>query len=112
MAEAAEQPRSHTDEDRWPAGERAATLIRLAAHARGGGEEHIGRVLIEEAQGAVQAVRSRAGLPRRHTLSYDLALRMSGTGQEAPAARHFADALTAYASCGQNDMALNSFDPD
>lgn len=32
------------------------------------------------------------------------------TGQEALATRHFADALAAYALCGQTDMALNSLD--
>ncbi|WP_176953787.1 CHAT domain-containing protein [Streptomyces indicus] len=113
VAEAAEQLRSRADDEGWPAEERAATLIHLAAHARGGDEEHIGRALIEEAWELAPELCTRCGPALYYlsgTLSYDLALRTSGSGQEALVARHFADALADYATCGQTDMALNSLD--
>ncbi|MBZ9641347.1 CHAT domain-containing protein [Streptomyces sp. PSKA30] len=117
--EAARQIRTRADGEGWPPEERAATLIHLAAHARGNGEEHIGRALTAEARELDPELCRRCGPALDYldgTLSYDMGLRASGTGpealsgagQEALAARHFADALAAYALCGQTDLALNS----
>ncbi|RPK35179.1 CHAT domain protein [Streptomyces sp. ADI92-24] len=113
VAEATEHLRTRADEEGWSPQERAATLIHLAAHARGGDEEDIGRTLIEEARELAPELCNRCGPALAYlngTLSYDTALRLSGTGQEALAARHFADATAAHAVCGQTDMALNSLD--
>ncbi|MEU8628848.1 CHAT domain-containing protein [Streptomyces sp. NPDC048669] len=113
VSEAAERLRTRADGEGWSPEERAATLVHLAAHARGGDEEHIGRTLIEEARELAPELCNRCGPALAYlngTLSYDMALRLSGTGQEALTARHFADALAAYAACGQTDMALNSLD--
>ncbi|MBQ1120496.1 CHAT domain-containing protein [Streptomyces sp. B15] len=113
VEEAAGRIRSRADEEGWSAEERAATLIHLAAHARGNEEEHLGRALTREARELSPELCRRCGPALDYldgTLSYDMGLRMSGTGQEALAARHFADALASYAMCGQVDMALNSLD--
>ncbi|MER7408427.1 CHAT domain-containing protein [Streptomyces sp. NPDC000070] len=113
VEEAAGQLRTIADRDGWPPEQRAATLVHLAAHARGNGEEHIGRALVAQARALAPELcgRRRPALDYLDgTLSYDMGLRASETGQEAVAARHFADALAAYASCGQTDMALNSLD--
>ncbi|MEU0159176.1 CHAT domain-containing protein [Streptomyces sp. NPDC006261] len=113
VEEAAGRLRTRADEEGWSPEERAATLIHLAAHARGNEEEHLGRALTAEARELAPELCRRCGPALEYldgTLSYDMGLRMSGTGQEALAARHFADALAAYALCGQTDMALNSLD--
>ncbi|MEU8999280.1 CHAT domain-containing protein [Streptomyces caniferus] len=113
VEEAAGELRTRADEEGWPAEERVATLIHLAAHARGNEEEHLGRALTAEARALAPTLCRRCGPALDYldgTLSYDMGLRMSGTGQEALAARHFADAVAAYALCGQIDMALNSLD--
>ncbi|MEU5733659.1 CHAT domain-containing protein [Streptomyces antimycoticus] len=113
VEEAAGQLRNRADEEGWPPEERAATLIHLAAHARGNEEEHLGRALTAEARELAPELCRRCGPALDYldgTLSYDMGLRMSETGQEALATRHFADALAAYALCGQTDMALNSLD--
>ncbi|MCZ1008103.1 CHAT domain-containing protein [Streptomyces lydicus] len=113
VEEAAGALRTRADEEGWPAEARAATLIHLAAHARGNEEEHIGRALTAEARELAPELCRRCGPALGYldgTLSYDMGLRRSGTGQEALAARHFADALASYALCGQIDMALNSLD--
>ncbi|WP_327316655.1 CHAT domain-containing protein [Streptomyces sp. NBC_01235] len=113
VEEAAGQLRTIADRDGWPPEQRAATFIHLAAHARGNDEEHIGRALMAEARELAPELcgRYRQALDYLDgTLSYDMGLRTSATGQEAVAARHFADASAAYALCGQTDMALNSLD--
>lgn len=113
VEEAAGRLRTLADRDGWPPEQLAATLVHLAAHARGNDEEHIGRALIAQARALAPELcgRLRPALDYLDgTLSYDMGLRASATGQEAVAARHFADALAAYASCGQTDMALNSLD--
>ncbi|MEV7380964.1 CHAT domain-containing protein [Streptomyces lydicus] len=113
VEEAAGRLRTRADEEGWPPEVRAATLIHLAAHTRGNEEEHLGRALTAEARALAPELCRRCGPALDYldgTLSYDMGLRMSGTGQEALAARHFADALAAYALCGQIEMALNSLD--
>ncbi|MBA0053353.1 CHAT domain-containing protein [Streptomyces sp. AJS327] len=114
VREAAERLRDRADEEGWPPEERAATLIHLAAHARGNEEEHLGRALTAEARKLDPELSSRRAAALAFldgTLSYDMGLRASAApGQEAQAARHFAEALAAYALCGQDDMALNSLD--
>lgn len=113
VEETAGRLRTVADRDGWPAEERAATFIHLAAHAHGNGEAHIGRTLTAEARALAPQLCGprRAALDHLDgTLSYDMGLHTSVTGQEAVAAGHFADALAAYAACGQTDMALNSLD--
>jgi hypothetical protein len=113
VEEAAGRLRTLADRDGRPAGQLAATLVHLAAHARGDGEEHIGRALLAEARALAPELCGRHRPALDHldgTLAYDMGLRASAAGQQAAAARHFADALAAYASCGQTDMALNSLD--
>ncbi|MFG2549020.1 CHAT domain-containing protein [Streptomyces sp. NPDC048581] len=110
---AAGQFRTIADRDGWPPEQRAATFIHLAAHARGSDEEHIGRALIAEAREVAPELFGQSPPVLDYldgTLSYDMGLRTSATGQHALAAGHFADALAAYALCGQIDMALNSLD--
>ncbi|WP_123966406.1 CHAT domain-containing protein [Streptomyces sp. TLI_185] len=110
---AAGQFRTIADRDGWTPEQRAATFIHLAAHARGSDEEHVGRALIAEARELAPELcgRYRQALDYLDgTLSYDMGLRTSATGQHALAAGHFADATAAYAVCGQIDMALNSLD--
>lgn len=113
VAEAAGRLRTVADRDGWSPEQRAATFIHLAAHARGNGEGHIGRALTAQARELAPELcgRLRAALDHLDgTLSYDMGLYTSVTGQEAVAAGHFADAVAAYAACGQTDMALNSLD--
>ncbi|WP_282704167.1 CHAT domain-containing protein [Streptomyces sp. CC219B] len=113
VAEAADRLRTRAEDEDWPPQALAATLIHLAAHARGNAEEHIGRALLAQAWELAPELGRRCGPALRYldgVLSYDLALRASEAGQEAPAVRHFVDALAAYASCGQIDLALNSLD--
>ncbi|MEH0471628.1 CHAT domain-containing protein [Streptomyces sp. B21-097] len=113
VEEAAGRLRTVADRDGWPPEQRAATLVHLAAHARESGEGHIGRALTAEARALAPELcdRRRAALDHLDgTLSYDMGLRTSATGQEAVCAGHFADALAAYAACGQTDLALNSLD--
>ncbi|MCX2182207.1 CHAT domain-containing protein [Streptomyces sp. SKN60] len=112
VAEAADLIRERAAEEGWTPEERAATLVHLAAHARGSGEEHLGRALTAEARELAPELRRRCGPALDYldaTLSYETGI---GTpaGQEALAARHFADALASYALCGQLDLALNSLD--
>ncbi|MET7637429.1 CHAT domain-containing protein [Streptomyces sp. NPDC005438] len=113
VEEAAGQVRTRADAEGWSAEERAATLVHLAAHARGNGEEHLGLALTEAARELAPELCRRCGPALAYldgTLSYERGLRVSGTGQEGLAVRHFAEALAAYARCGQVDMALNSLD--
>ena len=113
VAEAAGRLRTVADRDGWSAEQRAATFIHLAAHAPGTARAHRPHPHGGGAGAGSAAVRPgcRAALDHLDgTLSYDMGLYTSVTGQEAVAAGHFADAVAAYAACGQTDMALNSLD--
>ncbi|CAM5637494.1 CHAT domain-containing protein [Streptomyces griseomycini] len=105
--------RTVADRDGWSAEQRAATFIHLAAHAHENGEEQIGRTLVAQAWELAPELCGRHQPALDYlggTLAYKAGLRMSAAEQHVPAAHHFADALAAYAMCGQTDMALNSLD--
>ncbi|MCQ9133085.1 CHAT domain-containing protein [Streptomyces hilarionis] len=111
--EAAAEIRAVAERESWTAEQRAATLVHLAAHVRGQDDAHLGRALVAEARQAAPRFCDR----HRPALDYldgrlatDMGQRASDTGRHALAARHFADAVAAYAGCGQTDMALNSLD--
>ncbi|MFI0723645.1 CHAT domain-containing protein [Streptomyces sp. NPDC021224] len=131
---------AQAEREDWPSDERAATLIHLAAHSRGGGEEHLGRELTTRARDIDLALCARHAAALHYldgTLAHDAGLRVmvraasgerpappappdpadlaappdpAAYGHEALAARHFGMAAESYALCGQTGLALTSLD--
>ncbi|WP_327417290.1 CHAT domain-containing protein [Streptomyces sp. NBC_01233] len=109
----ADRVRSCAQAGGWPAGERAATLLHLAAHADPARDGEAGRALVDEAR------RLAPALVRRHAdavdhleavLAHDMGVQARAQQQPDAAARHFASAAFAFALCRQTDLALAALD--
>ncbi|MEW2069847.1 CHAT domain-containing protein [Streptomyces sp. NPDC007346] len=107
------QVRSSAEADAWPAEERAATLLHLAAHADPEPEGDVARELIHEVRQLAPA------LVRRHAdavgyldavLAHDMGVHAQAQGRPETAAAHFASAAFAFALCRQTDFALAALD--
>jgi len=105
--------RAQMEQDSWPAGARAATLIHAAAHALASGEAVLGLELIAQASGIApelwhQDDRALAYLSGR--LAFAVGESYRDEGHPDLATGQFADALGAYAACQETALALGSLD--
>ncbi|MFJ5932860.1 CHAT domain-containing protein [Streptomyces sp. NPDC093071] len=109
----ADHVRSSAEAEAWPAEQRAATLLHLAAHADPEQEGDIGRDLINEVR------QTSPSLFRRHvdaityldaTLAHDRGAHAQRQEQLGTAAALFASAAFDFALCRQTDLALAALD--
>ncbi|MER6313853.1 CHAT domain-containing protein [Streptomyces sp. NPDC001581] len=109
----ADRVRSAAEAGAWPAADRAATLLHLAAHADPARDGDTCRELVDEAR------RLAPALVRQHAhavdyldavLAHDLGVRAQEQRQPETAAGRFASAAFLFALCRQTDLALAALD--
>ncbi|MEU9165451.1 CHAT domain-containing protein [Streptomyces sp. NPDC048424] len=109
----ADRVRSAAEAGAWPAADRAATLLHLAAHADPAQDGEACRALVDEAR------RLAPDLVREHAdavdyldavLAHDLGVGAQAQRQPETAAGRFASAAFLFALCRQTDLALAALD--